>query len=140
MKNISSYLLGLIAFFMPKLTDTLETTLKQVIARMRVDGLTEQANQILYTQQQEVLMDELELTIKTIGVVVSVLVALFLYFKDIKAIHAGFYYFWIRLYVLAKTIRWFIVKQLTTLYLKTSKLFQRVKKHLNTFLSKHTHN
>lgn len=140
LQNISSYVLGLLAFFMPKLTDTLENTLKQVIANMRVEGLTGQANEILYTQQQQVLMDEMELWIKFAGMLFSFFVALFLYFRDIQAIHAGFHYFWIRLCCFAQAIRWWIVKKLTTLYLNISKLFQRVKRILNTLFSKHTHN
>lgn len=140
LQNISSYLLGMFAFFMPKLTDTLENALKRAIANMRVEGLAEQANQILYTQQQEVWMEEMQMLIKFVGMMVSIVVALFLYFKDIQTIHAGFHYFWTRLCCFAQATKWWLVKKLTTLYLKTSKLFQRVKRILNTFFSKHTHN
>lgn len=140
LENLSSYMLGLFAFFMPKLTDTLEFFLEEVIAKMRADGLAGQANQILYSQEQQVVMEEMELTVKWIGVCISIAAALFLYLKDIKSIHAGLYYFWTRISCFIRVLWRWIANQLTNFYLKLSCFVKKAKRTFKIFFSKNTHN
>ncbi|MGH1338730.1 MAG: hypothetical protein ACRBFS_21630 [Aureispira sp.] len=93
LQNVSSYVLGLVAFFAPKVTDSLKTALQKVIANMKTEGLAYQANELLYSQQQQVVMDEMDLAIKWIGIAISILAAVLIYLKDIKSIHEGAHYF-----------------------------------------------
>lgn len=136
LQNGSSYLLGLVTFFAPKVTDSLKTALQKVIADMRTEGLTYQANELMYSQQQQIAIDETEIAIKWIGIAISIIAAFFLYLKDIEAIHRGAHYFCTRTRHFWSALKNGFTKRCLNVSQKAKTLLKRVKTHF----SKHTHN